>query len=697
MSSFFNYETNLFPETTKTVSRLLKIVEEIARGKTSISNQESTKIVIEFEEKLKNGSDIFFDEWKKYLVISDRCATSNGFMEECLEYQEEFKEFIKSSKTFLRGSITKNFYRCYFTHFEKLRKEELLEIFSERNRFAILQYNGKNRLFLNLKELHELGIDLNNPEDVLDYYGEDLDLILRELPIGESGEYIRILQNLKYVSAINNLNFDENDPKLFAEIVSRKETYCKENLLLKEYITKVLIDKAMFQDRNMIAWRDFILELLGDPRSSSLYGSKRLSWNVLGKERKDFFVKNLSQDDLKLFLESLSDSVSDTHYEYRKAFWLAFIDYVKFAKVFVGNNAYDELDPSLRDKIKKQDSSYARLSSQEQSAIYIDFGAIKVIEFTHNGSVRGFSECPINLKQSTFSSAELRTETYILKYQSIPEKFVIPHSSPANHYIWQPKVLILMNHHLKTNVSLQDVYVSVDQRRARGYNSVQQKTVQDKPEILEAKRDINFKKCPLCGAKKSSEDFSDNTRGYLNGSWCIDCFNSQQIGSKVCTLCKKVKPVNEFAKRENGQIEVCKQCDSKKETHEGKKLCPTCKEFKNREDFSLKIKNHFNQDVCDNCSKLKNEKTIINYASFKEEKKDELKLCAHCNKSKPESAFSKSLDQSKKIIWCDDCINTQTDRKCAKCLIVKPINEFPKNPKDPSGYSTWCTKCRAWF
>lgn len=694
MSSFFNYETNLFPETTKIVPRLLKIVEEIARGKTSISHQESTKIVIEFEEKLKNGSDIFFYEWKKYLVISDRCATSNDFMKECLEYQEEFKEFIKSSKSFLRGSITKNFYRCYFTHFEKLQKEELLEIFLERNRFAILQYSGKNRLFLNLKELHELEINLNDPEDVLDYYGEDLDLILRELPIGESSEYIRILQNLKYVSAINNLNFDENAPRLFAEIISRKETYCKENLLLKEYITKVLIDKAMFQDRNMIVWRDFILELLGDPRSSSLYGSKHLSWNVLGKERKDFFVKNLSQDDLKLFLESLSDSVSDTHYEYRKAFWLAFIDYVKFAKVFVGNNAYDELDPSLSDKIKKQDSSYARLSSQEQSAIYIDFGAIKVIEFTHNGSVRGFSECPINLKQATFSSAELRTEKYILKYQSIPEKFVIPHSSPANHYIWQPKVLRLMNHHLKTNVNLRDVYISVDHTRIKSYTErIQQ---EDATQITQVRTDTKFKKCPMCGSNKTNEEFSENTNGYLNGSWCIDCFNSQQVGSKVCVLCKKVKPVNEFTKKENGQIELCKQCDSKKETHEGKKLCPTCKEFKTREDFCLKAKNHFNQDVCDKCSKPKNQE-INNFDSLEEVKKDVLKFCIHCNKSKPESSFLLSKDKVKKTIWCDDCINTLVEKECAKCQIVKPVSEFSKSQKDPSGYTVWCKKCQSWF
>lgn len=683
MSSFFNYEINLFPETNKIVPQLLKRVTDIAQGRGSISYQESTKTVIEFEEMLKNGSDIFFAEWRKYLIISDRLATSNDFMKKCLEYQEEFKEFINSSKNFLRGSITKNFYRCYFTHFEKLQKEKLLELFSERNKFAILQYVGKNRLFLNLKVLQEQGIDLNIPEAVLAHYNEDLDWILNDLPIGEAGEYIRVLQNLKFVSAITNLNFDENVPELFFEIICRKETYCKENFLLKEYISKILIDKAMVQNKNMVLWRDFILELLGDPRSSSFYGSKHRSWDVLGKERKDFFVKNLSQDDLKLFLESLSDSVSDTHYEYRKAFWLAFIDYVKFAKVFVGNNAYNALDPILRDKIKKHDSSYARLSSQEQSAIYIDFGVIKVIEFTHNGKVRGFSECPINLKQATFASSELKTERYILKYQSQPDKFLIPHSSPANAYIWQPKVLRLMNHHLKTIVRDRDVYISQDKARATNYVGPFTGTVQPiRESIQQIKINPEFKKCPMCGANRSGDEYSENTKGYLNGSWCIDCFNQQPIDSKVCIECKKVKPVNEFFVKQNGLIKLCKQCDSKKEIHEGKKLCSTCKEFKSRENFSLKAKNHFNQDVCDKCSKPKN---------------DVLKFCIHCNKSKLESSFLLSKDKVKKAIWCDDCINTLVEKECAKCQIVKPVAEFSKSQKDPSGYTVWCKKCQSWF
>ncbi|NBK98828.1 MAG: hypothetical protein EOM50_12545, partial [Erysipelotrichia bacterium] len=81
----------------------------------------------------------------------------------------------------------------------------------------------------------------------------------------------------------------------------------------------------------------------------------------------------------------------------------------------------------------------------------------------------------------------------------------------------------------------------------------------------------------------------------------------------------------------------------------------------------------------------------------REEKKDSLKFCSHCNKSKPESAFSQSKDVAKKTIWCDDCIITQRERECAKCHVIKPISEFSKSDKDPSGYAVWCKKCLSWF
>lgn len=84
------------------------------------------------------------------------------------------------------------------------------------------------------------------------------------------------------------------------------------------------------------------------------------------------------------------------------------------------------------------------ITKLEQFAIYIDFGKIKIIEYTHNGSVRGYSECPIKLSKHNYSQQELISYKYNV--------FTEPHLSPAS-YNWQEKVLIHMNNYLGTNVA----------------------------------------------------------------------------------------------------------------------------------------------------------------------------------------------------------------------------------------------------
>jgi hypothetical protein len=167
---------------------------------------------------------------------------------------------------------------------------------------------------------------------------------------------------------------------------------------LKEYVVKCLIERSIEESRPFPNWQLFILKLIGDPRSTGMYATNMGSWNIIGIELKDFFIKTLSKDDLKLFLEALSDSVSDTNYHYRKAFWMQFLDKVIFTKIMIGQEAYRMINETMKDKFQLNNDSYGTLKGiSSQSAIYIDFGVIKIIEFTHSGQVRGFTDCPIDL------------------------------------------------------------------------------------------------------------------------------------------------------------------------------------------------------------------------------------------------------------------------------------------------------------
>jgi hypothetical protein len=229
-------------------------------------------------------------------------------------------------------------------------------------------------------------------------------------------------------------------------------------------VVKALIDRAMKEKQPFPNWKIFILKLIGDPRSTAMYSATMGSWNIIGEQRKEFFIKALSQDDLKLFLEALSDSVDDTNYHYRKAFWMQFLDKVVFAKIMIGTDAYITLNDKMRDKFKLNNDSYGRLQGlSNQSAIYIDFGKIKIIEFTHSGKVRGYSDCPINLHQKYYDTKELNA---LQKLDT--NLFSLIHSSPRT-YTWQRSLLEYMNKYLKTNVRKRDIEIPEDKKKRKAY------------------------------------------------------------------------------------------------------------------------------------------------------------------------------------------------------------------------------------
>ena len=168
---------------------------------------------------------------------------------------------------------------------------------------------------------------------------------------------------------------------------------------------------------------------------------------------------------MKLFLEALSDSVSDTNYHYRKAFWMQFLDKVVFAKIMIGEDAYRTINEKMKEKFKFSNDSYGRLQSaiHNQSAIYIDFGDIKIIEFTHSGKVRGFVECPINLHQKYYTNKEL-----IALEKVDSHLFSLIHSSPRT-YTWQETLLGYLNDYLRTRVRKKDVEITEDKEKREVY------------------------------------------------------------------------------------------------------------------------------------------------------------------------------------------------------------------------------------
>jgi len=450
---------NLFKNLNLSIIKSQQRISYIADGGVN-KGQAYQRAIKKFNDELENGlSENSIFTWHEILYITNELATSKPLFNTLMEY-EELETFILLIKKYKKLSIYKKLFNIYFNYYSTLNKKGAMTVLKMYLKSILRSYNGKNRYINNLITVKE-HVFGKLPE-LLEHYGNDFEAIKVDMKLQDDFEFSKALLNLKIIQELKALKYDEDNQDVFSTIIDRKEMYFDKGLTLKEYVTKYLIDVVMKEKTPFPNWQLFILRLVGDPRSTAKYSATDGSWGIIGDERKEFFIRTLSKDDLKLFLEALSDSVSDTNYHYRKAFWMQYLDKVVFAKIMIGGDAYIGMNEEMSKKFKLSNDSYSMLTGNHaQSAIYIDFGKIKVIEFTHNGSVRFYIDCPINLHQKEFSSSHIINDSSFLKRK-------IPHNG-AKTYSWQQYALNTMNKELNTKLKIDDIRIPEDKAKLKAY------------------------------------------------------------------------------------------------------------------------------------------------------------------------------------------------------------------------------------
>ena len=561
--------SNPFYKISEVIKKYEKSIEYIASGGINRTiNYQS--IINNFSKKLENGLDIFETNVSltELTYVANEMAINKSFIKEILEYDEDdFETILLFFQRDKKLGIYKNLLKLYFNHFSLLNEfPNRIKILEKYIKAFLYNYDGKNRLLNSCKNEKEF---IFNPFDLLIKYQYNIDNIQKQFSLLVDYEYMLIMLNFKLVQQMENLEYDEKNDVLFSEIIKRKDLFFKDNFTLKEYTVKYLLTRVIKEGGSYPNWQQFILEIIGDPRSLSIYNSNRTSWDKIGNELKTFFIGSLSKEDLKLFLEQLSEKGDIKNYEYRKAFWMAFTEYVQFAKLIVGRELLRLLSAETQRKIKKDETCYATYNQTEQSAIYIDFGKIKIIEYTHNGSVRGYIESPIDLSKNFYTQQEL-----IIHKNNV---FTEPHLSPSS-YNWQVKVLQQMNHYLGTNFQIEDIYIESDRKKRDRYSSYINTKISEPIRNFPNKPLLDdMKICKICGQRKNKDEFFNSKKQeYGYGSDCKECVQKERETNNLtpssnikmikCNKCGKKKTPDEFRKNpktSNGYTYWCISCMDK--------------------------------------------------------------------------------------------------------------------------------------
>lgn len=561
---------NPFSNLIQIIKKYEKNIEYIASG--GINRTINYQVIIsKFKKELEKGIDLFETNIPsiELVYIANEMAVNKSFIKEILDYgEDEFETILLFFKRDKKLGIYKNLLKLYFNHFSLLNElPNKLKVLENFIKDFLINYNGKNRLLNSCKDEKEL---IFQPINLLIKYNYKVEEIQKQFSLLVDYDYVLVMLNFKLIQKLESLDYDEKNEDLFSELIRRKDLFFKDNYTLKEYVVKHLLTRAI-KDKGLFPnWQQFIRDIIGDPRSLSMYNSNRSSWNRIGEDLKTFFIRNLSKEDLKLFLEQLSEKSDIQNYEYRKAFWMAFADadYVDSAKLIVGREVLSLLSPETQKNIRKDETCYASYNQNEQSAIYIDFGKIKIIEFTHNGKVRGYSECPIELSKHYYTQQELISNKYNI--------FTEAHLSPST-YNWQGKVLQHMNKYLETNIEITDIYIDEDKKKMNKYSNYVNRKIYE-PKIDNSIKRIleDSKVCKICGQKKEKDEFFNSKKQeYGYGYYCKECVqkqreigNSQSNNFKIikCNKCGMKKTIDNFRKNpktSNGYTYWCISCMDK--------------------------------------------------------------------------------------------------------------------------------------
>lgn len=276
------------------------------------------------------------------------------------------------------------------------------------------------------------------------------------LLISPSSEYYQTLIVLNLTKELNKLTLNEENQTLFSQLINHRDFLYNNELHIAEYTARSLIVKMMVNEtQSFDKWVNFIIDIIGDPRTVGASASHTLPWSRVGEQYKSYLIRYLSREDLNLFLDVLGDNDRDIDkiYEYRKKFWKHFAPHVRFTKLFVTDKKYRNLPDDIRKRFKGNNTAYSFISDSSRSCIYLDLGNIKVIEGTHNARVRIYSDVPIDLSKKHFDYTDFYRPA--MSRSVITDEISHTYSEAGG---WQNNVLDVLKRNMDININLSDTY-----------------------------------------------------------------------------------------------------------------------------------------------------------------------------------------------------------------------------------------------
>jgi len=310
-----------------------------------------------------------------------------------------------------------NLVDLYFRYFDQLSKHlrdndsDTLEVLSDLivdqlkrlpdqkvvNDFSVLHNLKRNVNELLVKDAPALVVHQTKKKRLeLDEYFKKIGLIGFD-----KGRFGDICRAFYYLDTLKEIPAGEYH-QVFAELEKPDVNMAiyEGNLRIGHRAIEILIDRSPADPGEI--WRNFILNIAGDPRIASTASGYRQWWLPLGEGRIEKVRGWLSREDLKLFLKAVQQYAKESGDENlqrmfpaRKKFLEGLFDQdlIKSTRLMLGSKAKYGVKKILRGEMK---SSYIDLGGNmsDKAVIYLNCGQFHVIQGSHSFKIWLYLDVP---------------------------------------------------------------------------------------------------------------------------------------------------------------------------------------------------------------------------------------------------------------------------------------------------------------
>ena len=387
-----------------------------------------------------------------------------ALMDELLAFEQEGFDTNNAHQR-LTPKLLNLYYQRYFSFEAGIADDAVRSALLGPLKQMLRRYDGRHRMTV-LAKSHAPLLEGKLDKVLRDFDdAKPLDEIRAELILSNNHEIfdrLRLLRLLANIRALRANQYDAQVKQLFADIKRYPHVRANTQRLILEECVREMLLKCQATHNVGARWQHFIFETIGDPRASK----NTQAWQRVGAELHLWYRGILSRGDLREFLETMTDGQGDAIYQYRKQFWLQYVDYAVNAKIMLGRTALGRLRrqaPDMYQRFIDSPETYSQLDDTERSCVFIDFGAFCVIEGTHNSKLRVYRTCPIDLRSRSYRYAGFYANNVL---PILLEDFV--HISAeigwgggnVPTYSWQNKVRAYLNKWVNPAIRLQDVMLN---------------------------------------------------------------------------------------------------------------------------------------------------------------------------------------------------------------------------------------------